>query len=136
MLVVGAKRKDTDQRAQMSDDDDIDDDDENSAGASRSSSNGERHTERNIRRRSISHKKEKEKRASTKAILADDIITPSERRQSIQSLIDNGRRPSTQTLMNGRNSSNNSITVVAIPVATAVATMSTVEMRKDIVDLL
>ncbi|MGK3739025.1 MAG: hypothetical protein ACI8RD_011288 [Bacillariaceae sp.] len=48
------------------------------------------------RRQSMSHKEEKERRASIKAILADDSITPHERRRSIQNLMD-GRRSSIGT---------------------------------------
>lgn len=48
------------------------------------------------RRRSMSHEEERERRASIKAILADDTITPFERRRSIQSLMD-GRRSSIGT---------------------------------------
>jgi hypothetical protein len=45
------------------------------------------------RRRSMSHEEERQRRASIKAILADDSITPQERRRSIQHLMD-GRRSS------------------------------------------
>jgi len=48
------------------------------------------------RRRSMSHEEERQRRASIKAILADDSITPTERRRSIQHLMD-GRRSSTGT---------------------------------------
>jgi len=48
------------------------------------------------RSRIMSHEEEKERRASIKAILADDTITPQERRRSIQSLMD-GRRSSVGT---------------------------------------
>jgi len=46
--------------------------------------------------RSMSHDEEKERRASIKGILADDTITPHERRLSIQNLMD-GRRNSIGT---------------------------------------
>jgi len=48
------------------------------------------------RNRSMSHDEEKQRRASIKAILADDTLTPQERRRSIQSLMD-GRRSSVGT---------------------------------------
>eukprot|EP00539_Tryblionella_compressa_P022269 CAMPEP_0178887522 /NCGR_PEP_ID=MMETSP0747-20121128/16639_1 /TAXON_ID=913974 /ORGANISM="Nitzschia punctata, Strain CCMP561" /LENGTH=478 /DNA_ID=CAMNT_0020556683 /DNA_START=124 /DNA_END=1560 /DNA_ORIENTATION=+ len=48
------------------------------------------------RRRSMSHEEERQRRASIKAILADDSITPQERRRSIQNLMD-GRRSSIGT---------------------------------------
>ena len=48
------------------------------------------------RKRTMSQDKEKQRRASIKAILADDTITPAERRRSIQSLMD-GRRSSVGT---------------------------------------
>jgi hypothetical protein len=48
------------------------------------------------RRRSMSHEEEKQRRASIKAILADESITPQERRRSIQNLMD-GRRSSIGT---------------------------------------
>jgi hypothetical protein len=48
------------------------------------------------RRGSMSHSEERERRASIKAILADNSITPQERRRSIQNLMD-GRRSSIGT---------------------------------------
>jgi hypothetical protein len=48
------------------------------------------------RRRSMSHEEERQRRASIKAILADNSITPQERRRSIQNLMD-GRRSSIGT---------------------------------------
>lgn len=48
------------------------------------------------RKRVMSQDEEKQRRASIKAILADDSITPAERRRSIQSLMD-GRRGSVGT---------------------------------------
>ena len=48
------------------------------------------------RSRVMSYEEEKERRASIKAILADETITPQERRRSIQSLMD-GRRSSVGT---------------------------------------
>ena len=48
------------------------------------------------RRRSMSHEEERQRRASIKAILADESITPHERRRSIQHLMD-GRRSSIGT---------------------------------------
>lgn len=48
------------------------------------------------RRRTMSQEEERERRANIKAILADDTISPQERRRSIQSLMD-GRRSSIGT---------------------------------------
>ena len=48
------------------------------------------------RRASMSHEEEKSRRASIKAIMADDTLTPHERRRSIQNLMD-GRRSSIGT---------------------------------------
>lgn len=48
------------------------------------------------RRRSMSHEEERQRRASIKAILANNSITPQERRRSIQNLMD-GRRSSIGT---------------------------------------
>jgi len=93
--VVGVEDKNTDQQAQVADNND---DDKNSSSARRSS-NGEPNTDHNGLRSMSSHEEEKEKRASINAILADDTITSRERRQSIQTLIDNRRRRSYQTLM-------------------------------------
>ncbi|KAG7364765.1 zinc-ribbon domain containing protein [Nitzschia inconspicua] len=51
---------------------------------------------RTSRRGSMSHEEERQRRASIKAILADNSITPQERRRSIQNLMD-GRRSSIGT---------------------------------------
>jgi hypothetical protein len=54
---------------------------------------GEQTSHGSSRRRSMSHEEERQRRASIKAILADNSITPQERRRSIQNLMD-GRRSS------------------------------------------
>lgn len=56
------------------------------------------------RRGSMSHDEERERRASIKAILSDDNITPMEKRRSIQHLMD-GRRNSINSSLTGNHSS-------------------------------
>lgn len=70
-----------------------------------------RHGGTNRRRGSMSHNEEKQRRASIKAILADDSITPHERRRSIQHLMD-GRRSSIGTASVASSSAGSSELVV------------------------